>query len=110
MVQMSAAADINGVTALMVAVQRGYVAVTKLVLDYGADVAAADINGVTALMVAVQRGYVAVTKLLLDCGADVAAADINGVTALMVAVQRGYKVLVESGASWTVSLWAAMRF
>ena len=43
---------------------------TKLLLDYGADVAAADINGVTALMVAVQRGYVAVTKVLLESGAS----------------------------------------
>ena len=32
----------------MVAVQRGHVAVTRLLLDYGANVAAADINGVTA--------------------------------------------------------------
>jgi len=44
--------------------------VTKLLLDYGADVAAADINGVTALMVAVQCGHVALTKVLVESGAS----------------------------------------
>ena len=63
----------------------GHEAVTKLLLDHGADVATTNSNGVSALVVAAQGGHEAVTKLLLDHGADAAAADNDGQTALMLA-------------------------
>ena len=58
--------SINGLTAL---IDAPYETVTKLLLDYVADVAAADITGVTSVMVAVRRGYVALTKVLVESGA-----------------------------------------
>ena len=67
---------------LVNAARRGHEAVTKLLLENGANVAATDANGKTALMYAATGGSEAVTKLLLDHGADVAATDIDGTTAL----------------------------
>ena len=87
--------------ALLPAAFGGHEAVTKLLLDNGADVAAAKNKGATALMLAAVGGYEAVVNLLLDHGADVAAADNNGYTALMNAARAGHeavaKVLLDHG-------------
>ena len=88
--------------ALLPAAAGGHEAVTKLLLDNGADVAAADINGKTALLAAALGGHETVTQLLLDHGADAAAANKEGWTALMLAAEGGHeavtKVLLDSGA------------
>ena len=88
MVQMLAAADNNGNTALMYAAFGGCEVVTKVLLDHGADVTAADINGKTALWAAAKGGHETVKKLLLDHGADVAAADDDRVTALTASLLK----------------------
>ena len=56
----------------MVAAQCGHEAVTKLLLDHGADVAAAAKNGATALVLALASGHLAVAKLLVERDARVA--------------------------------------
>ena len=77
---------------LIRAAEYGHEAVTKVLLENGADVTREppsstfwmvdedplDRSGVTALMYAAIGASEAVTKLLLDHGADVAAADIKG--------------------------------
>ena len=112
-------------SSLRFAAQYGHGAVTKLLLDNGANVAvrakngccrnvaqmwrqgsahvaAVDINGKTALMHAAIGGSETVTKVLLDHGADVAAADTEGATALLFATQYGHeaviKLLLDHGA------------
>ena len=80
--------DIEGETALMMAVINGTVSVVKLLLDKEAAVDLADNEGETALMKAVRIGNVSVVKLLLDKGADVDLVDIdekNPMTALIMA-------------------------
>ena len=83
--------------ALRSAAQYGHEAVTKLLLENGANVVAADNNGQTALIYATLGGSEAVTKLLLDHGADVAK------TALTYAAIYGHeavtKVLLDHGAN-----------
>ena len=87
---------------LIFAAEHGHEAVTKLLLDSGANVAAADINGETALMASAQRGHEEVTQLLLDNGANVAAAANNGQSALIYAAYGGdkavTKLLLDRGA------------
>ena len=112
-------------SSLRFAAQYGHGAVTKLLLDNGANVAvrakngccrnvaqmwrqgsahvaAVDINGKTALMHAAIGGSETVTKVLLDHGADVAAADTEGATALLFATKYGHeaviKLLLDHGA------------
>ena len=112
-------------SSLRCAAQYGHGAVTKLLLDNGANVAvrakngccrnvaqmwrqgsarvaAVDINGKTALMYAAIGGSETVTKVLLDHGADVAAADTEGATALLFATKYGHeaviKLLLDHGA------------
>ena len=98
---------IEGSTALMSAAWGGNEAVTRLLLDHGADVAAANKHGSTALFNAAIGGHETVTKLLLDCGADVAVANTEGITALMVAAAGGNeavtKLLLDHGADVAVA-------
>ena len=89
-------------SSLRYAAQYGHEAVTKLLLENGANVAAADNHGQTALIYAAKGGHEAVTKLLLDHGADVAAAGFNGNTVLLLAALGGHetvtKLLLDHGA------------
>jgi len=88
--------------ALINAVSRGHEAVTKLLLDHGADVTAEDEDSVTALIASAANGHEAVAKLLLDHGADVASTDNDGRTALLLAAFGGHegvaKLLLDHGA------------
>ena len=88
---------------LICAAQGGHEAVTKLLLDHGANVAAADIHGATALIYAAFDGSEAVAKLLLDHGANVAAAANDGSTALTATALVGHeavaKLLLDNGAN-----------
>jgi len=87
---------------LLLAARDGFETVTKLLLDYDADVDGADNIGRTALIYAAEGGHETVIKLLLDYDADVAAAVTNGRTALISAVQGGHetvtKLLLDYGA------------
>lgn len=93
----------QGNTALMHAANGGQQAVSRLLLEHGANVAAADSDGTTALMRAALGGHLAVVQLLLDHGADVKATEIDGTTALMHSALAGHeavvKLLLKNGAS-----------
>ena len=95
-------------TPLYSAVSRGYFDISKLLLEYGANV---DIlNNVheteTPLCVAARRGYVDICKLLLDHGADVNIHDSYYCTPLWIAAARGNlnisKLLLDHGADVNV--------
>ena len=82
-------------SSLRCAAQNGHEAVTKLLLENGANVAAANKEGWTALTVAAKCGHEAVTKLLLDHGADVAAGNKESFTALMAAALGGHETVTQ---------------
>jgi ankyrin repeat protein len=94
------------------------VALTKVLLDRGADVNTHDFEGETPLTLAAQWGYTATAQLLLDRGARVNAA--HG-AALSEAAQRGNSRLVElllsrgadvnahTGTGFTPLICAALR-
>jgi ankyrin repeat protein len=77
--------------------------VSRLLLQYKADIYAHDDEGRTPLHVAVQYGHVNVARLLLEHGADVNARDNNPNTPLLRAVKGRRldvaRLLVEHGAN-----------
>ena len=95
-----AAAEDDGVTALILAAAGGHEAVAQLLLQHGADVTAANNNGATALIRAAANGHEAVAQLLLQHGADVRAAMHDGRTALI-------RAAMHDGS--TALMWAAVN-
>jgi ankyrin repeat protein len=58
----------------------GHLAVTKLLLEKGADLKLKTIYGETALHVAVKKWHLTIARLLLEKGADVESEDSHGGT------------------------------
>jgi ankyrin repeat protein len=88
------ATDKNGSSALMIASERGEVAIAELLIKSGADVSAKNVDGYTALMYAAYKGNLQMAELLIKNKADVNARDKDGWTALMYASVQGQKDLV----------------
>ena len=88
----------NGVTALGVAVIRGYTEIVKMLLARGANLHLTYKNnnttGFTALICAAQIGYKEIVKILIGAGAHVDAQDGFDRTALMHTVGMGHKEIV----------------
>ncbi|WP_396172064.1 ankyrin repeat domain-containing protein [Flavobacterium sp.] len=76
-------------TALMAAVVKGNVEITKLLISKNADVNSADANGTTALIYAVQFKNKAILSLLIKSNADKTHKDNDGKTAFEHAVFAG---------------------
>jgi ankyrin repeat protein len=86
------ASNKEGWTALLLAAEKGYSSVARVLLDRGANIEAKcdcpswDGGGWTALMIAIKLGHNEVMQLLLDKGANVNAKNHNtGETALITA-------------------------
>lgn len=87
--------DRNGsTTALHIAAQRGYVAMSQLLLNKEAHIDARDRLEMTALHVAVKGGHLAVVRLLLDRGASTEAKNSYEETPLHCAAQGGNIAIV----------------
>jgi hypothetical protein len=85
-----------GVDLLHVAIRRAGPEITKLLLDYGADVDAKDDKGEPALYTAVKEGKLPLVKLLLERGAD---PNIKGGltgNALNLAIMKGLRKIAET--------------
>ncbi|MEJ2719442.1 MAG: ankyrin repeat domain-containing protein, partial [Deltaproteobacteria bacterium] len=101
-------ADVNylppqkGKTALMYAVEGGFLKIADVLLNHGAKVDTKGIYGQTALFIACSNGRSRMAKLLLEHGANVDLPDGNGFTPLRIAAQSGYlgtvKLLRKCGA------------
>ena len=76
-------------TPLHLAAIEGQVAVAKLLIDRGSDVAALDRLQLTPLQIAARSGHVAVAQLLLDRGSDVEPRDASQSTPLHNAAMYG---------------------
>jgi ankyrin repeat protein len=87
-----------GETCLHVAAERGRVAVTELLLGFGADPNVTRhhaYGGQTPLHVAVRHQHIKIAEALLDKNADPNIQDSHGKTALHEAVATGNGLLVE---------------
>jgi ankyrin repeat protein len=102
-------ADLNlteskyGQTALMWAAAEKYPAVTKLLIEHGADVSARSKSGFSALMFAAQQGDVESGQALIEAGADANELMVSSqVTPLLIAVAGRHEgfvsLLLEHGA------------
>ncbi len=88
-------ADHLGRTPLIMAADKGFGRVVRLLLDAGSQVDARDLVGRTALMTAADRGHLEIVKMLLDKGAAVDATDSVGRTALTMALISGRRAVVD---------------
>ena len=78
--------NIEGYSALTLAIYRNNNQVAKFLIENGADINGNSKMG-TPLMAAIVKGNTEAAKLLIENKADVNAADENGTTALIYAVQ-----------------------
>jgi ankyrin repeat protein len=113
------AAQADGMTALLWAVQHDHLATVKLLLAAGADAKAGNKYGVTPLAVACVNGNEAIVTELLTAGADANSTLRGGESVLMTAARTGkagpVKALLENGAKvdaqdrkgQTALMWAA---
>jgi ankyrin repeat protein len=86
--------DRNGLTPLMYAVERNYVAVVAELLRAGADVDKPNKEGYTPLMTAVTVGRADMVAVLLNAGADTDAVSPGGETALSMARRKNRQVII----------------
>lgn len=90
-------------TALMLAAERGHVAIMRTLLDAGASARAVREGGITTLMHAAASGKPEVLQMLLDAGIDVNARSTRAsITALRIAAATGAldaaRLLLAAGA------------
>ena len=90
------AQDINGNTALHLAVLDNNSNIIIKLLKEGADVNAKDINGSTALHLAAKSGHIEAVNKLKEAGANLDAQDINGNIALHLAVLGNHSEIADA--------------
>jgi ankyrin repeat protein len=114
------ALDVEGSTALHLAVRLNNLAIAKMLINSGADVHAPDRYGVKPLSLAALNGNAEMVEALLKAGADPAASFRSGETPLMTAARIGaidaVRILMAHGAdvnareasrAQTSLMWAA---
>ncbi|XP_016065994.1 PREDICTED: fibronectin type 3 and ankyrin repeat domains protein 1 [Miniopterus natalensis] len=84
-----------GLTALMVAAQKGYTRLVKILISNGTDVNLRNGSGKDSLMLACYAGHLDVVKYLRGHGASWKARDLGGCTALHWAADGGHCHVVE---------------
>src|SRR5215467_4052731 len=116
------AADADGTTSLLWAVERNDIAAVEVLIRGGADVRAKNDFGATPLSEAALNGNIALLEKLLNAGADVDSPNADGQTALMLVARTGNvaaaRLLLKHGAQvnaveqWhgqTALMWAAAQ-
>ena len=112
------AANINGMTALHFAAQKGDIAVVKYLVEHGADIKAQDIVfSRTAIHFAAENGNLETIQYLTEQGADLLDRDGYGATALHYAAKNNklnvIKYLVDKKVDYRatdVRGWTAMHY
>lgn len=97
-------------TPLRRAAEKGHEAVTRFLLDNGADVKAADSGGQTPLHSAAISGSPGTLRLLLQHGAVVGQLDKDGRTSLQRAVQHGNEAIINALLDQGVDVEGLARF
>ncbi|TYZ67626.1 hypothetical protein PybrP1_000870 [[Pythium] brassicae (nom. inval.)] len=80
----------EGMTALMLAAQRGHAKIATILLKSGSNVNKQTRQGSTALLLAAKRGHTAAVESLLTAGADIFLKDDREKTAAETANRRGH--------------------
>lgn len=91
---IGAQAQDTGMTALMIAVQKGHTRVARELAEYTDVLNLQDNSGRTALMHAVAANKVHIVRWLLAQGADTTLSDAGGFTALTIAEVRCYDDII----------------
>lgn len=95
-------AEADGITALHMCAQHGYVHAGAMLLRQGADPSKRDTLGMDALYYATLGGQLAMVETLLEASCDVSSSrDIDGATPLHEAARQGSLELI--GALWAAS-------
>ncbi|XP_074088285.1 fibronectin type 3 and ankyrin repeat domains protein 1 isoform X2 [Macrotis lagotis] len=84
-----------GFTALMVAAQKGFLRIVKILISNGTDVNLKNGSGKDSLMLACYAGHLDVVKYLRAHGASWEAQDLGGCTALHWAADGGHTDIIE---------------
>lgn len=91
---------------LYILADKGYLELTRLLIDQGADVNFGCGSGRAPLLRALEKRHEAVANLLIERGAIINVADMTGHTPLSQALMKGYeamaKLLIERGADVNV--------
>jgi hypothetical protein len=88
--------DKEGDSALIIACARGYLEISKLLMNSEAiNVNATNNQKTTPLIAAARNGHSAIVKLLIANGADISSSDWEGKTALTSALERDHKDTAE---------------
>jgi ankyrin repeat protein len=94
--------DSNGNSLLMLAAYNGHEAMTRLLLQHGADPELANLRHQTPLAGVAFKGYTHIARILIENGADVNSATPDGKTPLMFAAMFNQidvlEMLLNSGA------------
>ncbi|KJH52812.1 P-loop domain protein, KAP family [Dictyocaulus viviparus] len=85
----------DGLTPLIVAAGRGFIAIVEKLLAADAQVNACDKFGSTALIWAARKGHLPIVQMLLNAGAEVDAVGMGSSTALMLATKGNYLSVVD---------------
>ncbi|CAM9648869.1 unnamed protein product, partial [Pylaiella littoralis] len=105
-------ADSDGYTALHHAVYHKHLAVSKYLIEAGADLEARHVGLDTPLDVAATKGFCQEMKLLMDAGANVDSRLDDGATPLYVAAQKGklgaVRVLLRANANPLLSAYGSL--
>jgi len=92
-----------GMLPLHQASSNGYVEITKILIEKGANVNATTSNGYSPLMLACYAGHEQIVDLLIKNGANINQKDAVEKTPLIAAAQNGYKsivsILIAEGAN-----------
>ncbi len=75
-------ADVDGNIPILLAVQKGHIAVVELLIEHEANLEVADRHGFTPLIMSAELNYPEVLQILLDAEADIEAEDKAERTAL----------------------------
>ena len=84
----------EGLTALMLACERGHEDIVHSLLSAGANVNLQDINGWTALMRAIRHNHISIINMLLQANANPHMKTSNGSNALIIASVDGHYEVV----------------
>ncbi|XP_040217366.1 fibronectin type 3 and ankyrin repeat domains protein 1 isoform X1 [Rana temporaria] len=87
--------DKMGFTPLMVAAQKGYLRLVKLLVEYGANVHKGNGSGKNSMMLACFSGHLDVVQYLRTQGASWETRDKSGCTAMHSAVDGGHVTVIQ---------------
>ena len=87
--------NVEGVTPLYMACNKGHNDIVKMLLDKQADINIHNVEGGTPLFMACHKGHKDIVKMLMKKQANVNIQNVEGVTPLFIACENGHKDIVK---------------